>query len=447
MTPLRTVSLHRRVTLTAIIVLAVVLLGQVFAVHALFDVANERSLNAVLASRTQLARQLVRQPDVTPGTLVRRVDGGAVRAQLVLTDAETLGSPIDGSAGPHVRRVLLTGPGQLDGAMLTLSVESPLPVEAGTTLLRVLLLTGLGALLFTAAVLLVTVRFALAPLDAVTALARSITHGGRGRRLFPTRTDTELGRTASAFDEMLDALEGAERQAGVSEERTRRFVADAAHELRTPIAGVQAAAEAAMHLPADADPEQRQRLEMLLVREAGRAAQLVDGLLDLARIDAGVELHRGPVDLLALAEAEAERVTLLHPELTVRVSGPALVIDADQDRITQIVANLVDNAAQASPTGGLVRIAIEGGAGFVSLTVSDAGPGVPPADRERIFDRLVRLDESRDRRAGGSGLGLAIARGFARAHGGELTCEAPCHGGAVFRLVLPRRHAPAAFTT
>jgi signal transduction histidine kinase len=280
----------------------------------------------------------------------------------------------------------------------------------------------------------------------MTNLARSISRGGRGRRLWPTKPETELGRTAAAFDDMLDALEGAEAAANRAEQaardaadRTRRFVADAAHELRTPIAGVQAVAEAVLQQPPNADPEEVQRLQLLLVRESRRASQLVDDLLDLARIDSGVELHRENLDLHVLADAQADRIRLLAPELTLRVEGPALPVYADPARVTQILANLLDNAKQATPPDGHVTVRLGRNGEFAELIVIDSGHGVPAADRERIFDRLVRLDRARDRRSGGSGLGLAIARGFARAHGGELTCEPPVHGapGAVFRLLLP----------
>jgi signal transduction histidine kinase len=300
--------------------------------------------------------------------------------------------------------------------------------------------------------LLATTRLALGPLDTMTALARSIAAGDRGRRLDPTRTDTELGRTAAAFDDMLDALEGAERQAKeaeatarAEEARTRQFVADAAHELRTPIAGLRAAAEAA--LSTRATGEERDRLHLLLIREAGRAGRLVEDLLALARIDAGLRLEHGEVELRGLAEAEAERVRLLAPNITVRVVGGPLTVPGDAQRLTQVLANLLDNARRYTPHGGEITITVDsreaagadGDAGPVArVRVADSGPGVPAVDRERIFDRLVRLDGARGRDSagfgrGGAGLGLAIARGIAHAHGGELHCDPD----SVFELTLP----------
>jgi signal transduction histidine kinase len=456
-TPLRTSSLRRRVTVLVIVVLAVVLLGIVLVVNAVFAAETNRDLTAVLADHGRVAVTLARQ-NVGPKVLLNRVDTDGVRAELVLANGQTYGSLPSPSENVKQATIRLVSRGAVNGARLTLVVATSAIQQAQAQLRGVLLLVGLVALAVTGIVLVVAIRLALKPLAVMTGLARSIAGGGRGRRLAPTDPDTELGRTAAAFDDMLDALEGAERQARAaeagsraSEERTRRFVADAAHELRTPIAGVQAAAEAVLQQSPSASQEERDRLHLLLVRESRRAGQLVNDLLDLARIDAGVELTMAPVDLRALADAQAERIRVLAPELTVRVDGAALTVWADEARITQIVANLLDNARKATGPDGHIGVWLRQLGTFAELLVTDDGPGVPAADGDRIFDRLVRLDNARDRRSGGSGgsgLGLPIARGFARAHGGDLTCVPPPPGdrGAVFRLVLPIRVDPAAAT-
>jgi two-component system, OmpR family, sensor kinase len=136
---------------------------------------------------------------------------------------------------------------------------------------------------------------------------------------------------------------------------------------------------------------------------------------------------------------QADRVRVLHPALTIAVRGVAQVVDADAPRVTEILANLLDNACHATPAGGRVEVRVGRNDEFAEVTVADTGPGVPPPNRERIFDRLVRHDPARDRQVGGSGLGLAIARGLARAHGGDLHCQPPPPGGtgAVFQLLLP----------
>lgn len=456
--PLRTGSLRRRVTVLVIVVLAVVLLGIVLAVNAAFAYETNRDIAAVLTEQKNTALQLAKR-DARPAALINQLDNASVRAGLQLVDGQTFGV-VPGDTVPlpdnvKTTTVTLKSPGVLNNAKLWLQLNTTSIVKAQQQLRRLLLLVGLIALAVTGAVLVVAVRVALRPLAVITGLARSIARGSRGWRLAPTRTDTELGSTAAAFDDMLDALEGAEHQARVaeaasrvSEERTRRFVADAAHELRTPIAGVQAAAEAVLQQSPDASQEDRDRLHLLLVRESRRASQLINDLLDLARIDAGVDLTAGPVDLRALAGTQADRIRLLAPELDVRVDGPALTVWADEARVTQIVANLLDNARHATNPDGHVGVWLRQVGVFAELLVTDDGHGVPPAEQERIFDRMVRLDPARERRFGGSGLGLPIARGFARAHGGDLTCEPPRPGetGAVFRLLLPIRVDPAATT-
>jgi signal transduction histidine kinase len=455
--PLRTVSLRRRVTALSLTVLAAVLLVVGVLTDVVFSAQIRSELRQQLNVRATLAGQLVAQ-GVPADEVARRVEAPGIRAELVAADGRVYaGDPDDDErwmpppwrGGPPGRDhrgwwddddgdgdwgnpQVLEQP-LADGSRLTL-VASGGPVSGAQTLLRrTLIVLSLAALAVAGIVMLLTTRVALAPLDAMTAVARSITGGDRGRRLAPARTDTELGRTAAAFDAMLDELEGAEAAARASEARTRRFVADAAHELRTPIAGVQAVAEAA--LAPDMAPEDRERLHLLMLRESRRAGRLVDDLLVLARLDAGLELRREPVDLLELARTEAERAQLVAPDQQVEVRGEPVTVTGDASRLAQVLGNLLDNARRHAGAGA-VTVTVSGG-DRATLLVTDDGPGVAPADRERIFDRLVRLDEARGE-DGGAGLGLAIARGIARVHGGDLRCVDPPSGrGAAFELVLP----------
>ncbi|MET4053372.1 two-component system OmpR family sensor kinase [Frigoribacterium sp. PvP054] len=327
-----------------------------------------------------------------------------------------------------------------DGSTITLTTDSR---SVGETLvqLRWVMIGASAAFLLIAAVgLALVVRATLRPLDRMTGVARSIAHGDRGRRLRPARRDTEIGRVAVAFDEMLDGVEGAERAALDAETRVRAFVSDAAHELRTPVAGMRAAADTLVRSPGTLD--ERERLATHVVREAERASRLIDDMLLMARVDQGISLDVAPVDLGASLLADVERQRLRRPSLDLRVvlpDGP-VVVAADAGRVSQVVGNLVDNAARATGGTGQVTLWLDASrADEVSVLVSDDGPGVPEGDRERVFDRLVRLDEARRSGDGGAGLGLPIARGLARAHGGDLVCEAPGFGrpGAVFRLTLP----------
>lgn len=433
MTGLRTVSLRRRVTLSVIGVLFVVMLALVFVVDALFGAQSNRDVETVLLDRARVAQQLFDR-QIRDAELIKRLEGRGAQALLVTRDGSTFGSAPEGGTRQVSRNLG-------DGSVITIYGDTSLLSAAQVRLRRLLVLFGLCAVAVTSVLLVWVVRRALAPLDAMTTLARSIAGGRRGYRLNPSRTNNELGRAAAAFDDMLDSLEGAEAAALESQERAKQFVADAAHELRTPIAGVQAVAEALIQAGVDESAmEERDRMNLLLVRESWRAARLVDDLLALARIDAGLELHHELVDLRALAEAEVTRCRLLAPALDIDVKGDPVMVTGDAHRLAQVLANLTNNARQATGPQGKVRLWVGVRDGRAVLTVIDNGPGIREPDRERVFDRLTRLDEARDRRSGGSGLGLAIARGVARAHGGDLTSVAPEPGatGAVFLLVLGR---------
>lgn len=438
-----TASLRLRLTASVLAVLAVVLLLLGIVVDATFAAQSERNLDTLLSGRAQLARQLARS-GVGPQQVVNRVDADGVRPSLTLRNGDVVGTTLPVGDRVRVTRTTLTGPGRIDQARLTLAVDTALVADARASLRRTLLVAGLAALLVGGVLVAVVVRLALGPLRAMGTLATSIAAGRRGARLTPPRADTEIGRTAAAFDAMLDELEGAESRARTAEERTRTFLADAAHEMRTPVAGVQVAAETLLQHGASLDPTQRARLETLLLGEAEHAGRLVTDLLATARLDADLELRRTPVPLDVLVRAESDRVRLLHPDVRVEVlTGSGVTVDADADRINDLLRNVVDNALHQVAPDGRIRLSVRtqqltGEALYAVVEVLDSGPGIAVEDRERVFDRLVRLDSGRDRDRGGSGLGLAIARGYARAHGGDLTCEDPGPGGgALFRLTLP----------
>jgi signal transduction histidine kinase len=423
------------VTVAVLAVLAVMLILLSIAINAIFIAQSNRNLDALLTGQAQLARQLARS-GVGPQQIVNRVQAGGVQAHLVLRNGTEFGTPIT-SGTVKTTTITLNAPTRVDGANLTLAVDTALVSDARRTLRRILMITAVIALVVSAALVAAAVRLALRPLDSMAALAKAVSQGNRGYRLAPTRTDTELGQTARAFDEMLDELEGAETRAQQAEERTRAFLADAAHELRTPIAGVQAAAETLLHHDDQLDHDERQHLQALLVREAERAGALISDLLTAARLDAGIDLDLAPVSLRTLAHSEIDRVRLLHPETAVTMSGPEVIARADAARVSSILRNVIDNAVRAAGPEGQVHLVVREHDQFAIAEIWDSGPGVPPSQRERIFERLVRLDHGRAGDAGGSGLGLAIARGYARAHGGDLTCEDPRGSGAMFRLVLP----------
>lgn len=427
-------SLRTRVTLLATLVVTLTLIALIAISTSLFDVAGHRTANALLTDRATVARQYARTA-ATPQAFLQRVEGRSVRARLELADGTVLGKSTRDALAR--REITLTGRPWTRGAHLTLSVDGDLLGGVASQLLVGMVIAGAIALLLTAVILWFGMSYALRPLDSMTALARSIAAGRRGGRLTPRRTDSELGRTAAAFDDMLDSLEGAEANERAAQHSVRQFVADAAHELRTPVTGVQAIAETLLQMDAAADPADREELLVLLIQETRRAGRLVDDMVDMARIDAGLALSPQPIDLAELVAEQCRRVAIVHPDLAITSTGTTPPTLADPGRISQVIANLLNNACQATPPGGTVHVALGVDGSWVYAIVSDTGPGVPPEHAERIFDRMVRLDSARDRRSGGAGLGLAVARGLARAHGGEVRLLNTGGPGAAFRLELP----------
>jgi signal transduction histidine kinase len=456
----RTRSLRTRTVASVLVVLTGLLLVLGVTVDAALGSRLRGEIEQRLQDRIETAQAL--SGSVDDDALVDRLSGQGVSAFLRTSDGTVYtsgpspeeisaepGPPPGGKGRPAPRppeptaasgRITETGSvltldAELaDGSIVRVAADSS-QVEATLAQLRtVLVVASLATVLLAAAVLLVVVRRSLSPLDDMTRVARSITSGDRGRRLRPDRPRTDIGRTALAFDAMLDEVEGAERSALRAEQGLRDFLSDAAHELRTPVAGMQAAAESLLRN--QASRAEREQLAVQVVREARHAARLVDDMLLMSRVDQGLELVLEPLDLVAAARSAADR-PLPGGAASVDVSGDAVWVLADADRVAQVLGNLLANAGRVADT---VRIDVRADGERAVVDVTDDGPGVPPADRERIFERLVRLDQGRDRHAGGVGLGLAVARGIAEAHGGSLTCE-PSDVGARFRLVLPATSA------
>jgi signal transduction histidine kinase len=222
----------------------------------------------------------------------------------------------------------------------------------------------------------------------------------------------------------------------------RQFMADASHELRTPVSVVRTASEVTLSRDHRDEPEYREALA-ITGGQARRLGRLVEDMLVLARADAGGYPLR-PVDLyLDELVEECRRAA----EVLARERGVAIAFSTphetpfrgDEDLLRQLLLNVLQNAVQHTPPGGSVSVGLREEPGAISISVSDTGPGIPPADQLRIFDRFVRLDPSR--RGGGTGLGLPIAKWIAEAHGGTLVLETSAPGGSTFCVSLPRSSA------
>jgi heavy metal sensor kinase len=288
---------------------------------------------------------------------------------------------------------------------------------------------GPGLLLIAAGSWLMA-RRALRPVAALTAAAEAVTAHGLDRRLDVPGADAEFARLIEVYNRMLERLERSFRQA-------TRFSADAAHELKTPLAILQGQLEEALR-DAGNDPE-RQRHAAELLEEVLRLKAIVRKLLLLATADAGqLQPHREVLDLAELVEEAAEDARALAPGLEIRLTtGEPVRVAADRDLVGQVLQNLAVNAVKYNREGGFVAIALTREDRVVRLEVTNSGPPIPPDAQARVFERFFRADPSRARTVEGVGLGLSLAREIARAHGGDLVLARSDENGTTFVLTLP----------
>ncbi|MEU3516043.1 HAMP domain-containing sensor histidine kinase [Streptomyces sp. NPDC006654] len=260
----------------------------------------------------------------------------------------------------------------------------------------------------------------------------------------------EVEELRTAFNTMLEHIDHSLAVRAEAEQRLRRFVADASHELRTPLMSVRGYADLFQYAAAN-QPEERDRHLARLRAEAARMGVLLDDLLLLARLDAAeveTPLRVEDTDLVELVReaADAFRAARAGHPLTVAVGTEPVPLRIDPVRIRQVLDNLLTNAAVHTPAGTPVSVTVEVADGSASVRVTDQGPGVPAADRARVFDRFYRVDKARSRDRGGSGLGLSVARALVEAHGGTITLDEGREGTTVFALTLPLTAPPTTET-
>jgi two-component system OmpR family sensor kinase len=285
-------------------------------------------------------------------------------------------------------------------------------------------------------------RRELRPLERMAEKSRAIAAGDLSQRLGPADPRTEVGQLGDALNAMLAEIERAFAERLVAEERLRRFVADASHELRTPVTSIRGYAEL-FRRGAGEHPGDLANVMRRIEQEGERMGELVEELLLLARLDQGLPLEREPVDLAPVVEAAIDSARAADPERPIEVdSRSALVVLGSESRLRQVVDNLLTNARVHTPAKTPIHVRLGVEDEQVVLEVADAGPGVPAEEADRIFERFYRTDRSRTRSQGGVGLGLAIVRSLVEAHGGTVGYRPRPGGGSVFRIVLPP--APAA---
>ncbi len=250
---------------------------------------------------------------------------------------------------------------------------------------------------------------------------------------------TEVGQVGAAMNRMLRHVERALAARHASEQRVRQFVADASHELRTPLAAIRGYAELTRRVRDEVPPDVTHAIGRV-ESEAARMTTLVEDLLLLARLDSGRPLAREPVELSRLVVDAVGDAHIADPSRRYQLDLPAepVVAPGDEQRLHQVLANLLANARTHTPPETLVTVALAGGADEVRLTVADNGPGIPPALLPDIFQRFARADTSRSRAAGSTGLGLSIVDAVVAAHGGRVEV-ASRPGDTVFAVHLPAR--------
>jgi two-component system, OmpR family, sensor kinase len=369
--------------------------------------------------------------------------------------------------------------GQQSTATLVVAVDlGPIGREI-RQLITIELGVGAGIVIVLAVAGVAIVRANLRPLDDIELTAGQIAAGHLDHRIPERDPHTEVGSLGRSLNAMLTQIEAAfhareesERAAHRSEERMRRFIADASHELRTPLTTIRGFAEyyrqrggakrtksmfgatdsAASGTATDIaqssggmTPEELDRIMKRLESEASRMGLLVEDLLQLARLDQQRPLDKRPVDLLTLAADAVQDARLVAPDRTIDLDvarGAAFLVDGDEPRLRQVIGNLVNNALTHTPAGTSVRVAIASGTlksgdPAIVLDVIDDGPGMTAEQSQRVFERFYRADAARNRASGGTGLGLAIVAGLVSAHGGQVSVKSAPGEGTDFRVKLP----------
>src|SRR4051794_5311824 len=380
------------------------------------DITNEQQV---------VKREVERESGSDHESSGERDKGGKVS----LIDAPSGFSDVDTEEAGALRaysRTIEAG-GKRIGVFRVADPRAPI-IRAQSVLRNTLLLVGAIALVVALAVAAWLATLITRPLRRMASVASAVDAGDLSHRIGKVNAADEVNVLADSFDHMLDRLEAAFR-------RQREFVSDASHELRTPLTVLRGQTELLRRVGQDAD--ERRRVTDTLLRELDQMNRLVDDMLSLAKAESGELVRPRPLDLDDYLQ-DLERDLPLLGDRAYRFEGlHEGTLEADPERLTQVFRNLVRNAIRHTAPGDRITVFAGASDGRIEFSVADTGPGIPPEQLERIFDRFHRTDEGRDRDHGGSGLGLPIARAIVEAHGGRIWAESPAGGGGRIRSGLP----------
>ena len=301
-------------------------------------------------------------------------------------------------------------------------------------------LIGLALLLLIALAARTVIKVSLRPLEDAEQTAEEIAAGNLSARMPDANPSTEVGRLVTSLNAMLARIEDAFSVRTESENKLRRFVADASHELRTPITAIRGFSE--LHRQGAVTGE-KETTELIgrIENESKRMGSLVEDLLLLARLDQAREMESKPVDINKVVEDAVISARAAGPDhpVTLNTSDSEIFTLGDEVRIHQVVANLLANARAHTPAGTPITVSVKSTDAGVEISVADKGPGLSEQDQKKIFERFYRADSSRSRTGpDGSGLGLSIVDAVMRAHGGSVSVESTPGEGATFTLLFPR---------
>ncbi|HEX4490393.1 MAG TPA: HAMP domain-containing sensor histidine kinase [Acidimicrobiia bacterium] len=338
------------------------------------------------------------------------------------------------SGGGHWRVIAASGPGG-SHFFIALSLH-----DVSTSLSRIERVEIAVTAVILAILALVTwfvLHLGLRPIKKMTETATAIAVGDLSHRVPDVDPRTEAGELGAALNTMMTKIEDAFDQRTASEARLRQFVADASHELRTPVTTIRGYAEL-YRGGGLRDPDELTQAMRRTEQESIRMGSLVEDLLLLARLDQNPKLQEGAVDLGVLAVDAVADARAVDPERPITASvAEGVAVDGDEDRLRQVVANLVGNALVHTPPGTPVQVRVDRDDGQARLEVHDDGPGMPEPVSQRVFERFYRADPARSRHAGGSGLGLSIVKAIVEAHHGEVTIASAPGEGTTARVTLP----------